>query len=214
MADRFRPHAELDFLVALEHGEVISQLTLAQRIAVSVGFINSLLKRAMRKGYVKAKAAPYKRYAYYLTPRGFSEKSRLVAEYLDSSLSFFRKARAQYAEIFAAAEAQRHKRVAFVGDGELVEIALLAARETKLEIVCLIDQALISDRKFGLPVVRTCDGIDVDAVIITESRKPQAAFDTARQSISDGFIFVPKLLNVSRAPQLSAPNVSGPGRRK
>jgi DNA-binding MarR family transcriptional regulator len=214
MADRFRPHAELDFLVALEHGEVISQLTLAQRIAVSVGFINSLLKRAMRKGYVKAKAAPYKRYAYYLTPRGFSEKSRLVAEYLDSSLSFFRKARAQYAEILAAAEAQRHKRVAFVGDGELVEIALLAARETKLEIVCLIDQALISDRKFGLPVVRTCDGLDVDAVIITESRKPQAAFDTARQSISDGFIFVPKLLNVSRAPQLSAPNVSGPGRRK
>jgi len=214
MADKSKPHAELDFLVALERGEVVSQMTLAQRIAVSVGLINALLKRGIRKGYVKAKAAPYKRYAYYLTPKGFSEKSRLVAEYLDSSLSFFRKARAQYGDLFSAAQAKRHKRVAFVGDGELVEIALLAAREADIDIVCLVDQNATSDRKFGLPVVRTLDGIAADAAIITESRKPQAAFDTARQSFSDDLIFVPKLLNVSRTPQLSAPDLSGTARRK
>ena len=47
----------------------------------------------MKKGFVKAKAAPYKRYAYYLTPKGFNEKSRLVAQYLEVSLDFFRTAR-------------------------------------------------------------------------------------------------------------------------
>ena len=50
----------------------------------------------MVQGCMKARQAPYKRYAYYLTPEGFVEKSRLVGEYLQSSLEFFRKARGQY----------------------------------------------------------------------------------------------------------------------
>jgi DNA-binding MarR family transcriptional regulator len=87
------PSAEIEFLTSLEEGTVISQMTLSQRINVSVGLINALIKRAVRKGYVKVKSAPYKRYAYYLTPKGFAEKSRLVAQYLEISLGFFRQAR-------------------------------------------------------------------------------------------------------------------------
>ena len=74
---------ELDILAALESGEVVTQMTLAKRVGVAVGLINALIKRGMRKGYVKARSAPYKRYAYYLTPKGFAEKSRW------QSLQFF-----------------------------------------------------------------------------------------------------------------------------
>src|SRR3990170_4419518 len=100
MARNLRGYSELEFLTAVERGDVVTQRSLSKRIGVAVGLINALIKRSMVKGYVKARQAPYKRYAYYLTPEGFAEKSRLVGEYLQSSLEFFRKARTQYAEIF------------------------------------------------------------------------------------------------------------------
>ena len=37
--------------------------------------------------------APARRYAYYLTPQGFAEKSRLTVQYLSSPFSFFRLAK-------------------------------------------------------------------------------------------------------------------------
>src|SRR6185369_13008616 len=95
-----KSNSELEFLTAIERGEVVTQMTLRKRIGVSIGLVNALLKRGMRNDYVKARKVPFRRYAYYVTPTGFSEKSRLVAIYLENSLTFFRGARSQYAEIF------------------------------------------------------------------------------------------------------------------
>ena len=92
--------ADLNLLSAVERGEVITQQTLKHELGVSVGLINALLKRAVKKGLVKVHEAPYKRFAYYLTPQGFAEKGRLVANYIEFSLGLFRDARDQYAEIF------------------------------------------------------------------------------------------------------------------
>ena len=68
--------------------EAANQRALARNIGISVGLVNALVHRAVRKGLIKIKQAPARRYAYYLTPKGFAEKSRLVAQYLDYSLSF------------------------------------------------------------------------------------------------------------------------------
>ena len=120
-----RLQSELDVLTAIEQGAVVTQAALTKRIGISIGLINALLKRAILMGYVKTRQAPYKRYAYYLTPKGFAKKSRLVAEYLDSSLRFFRSTRSQYAELIAAASKAGMTRLVLIGNGELAEIALL-----------------------------------------------------------------------------------------
>src|SRR3546814_11880534 len=67
-------------------------------MGVALGLANALLKRCAAKGLVKIQNAPARRYAYYLTPKGFAEKSRLVAEYLEPSLHFFRGSRSQRSE--------------------------------------------------------------------------------------------------------------------
>ena len=72
-----------------------TQRSLAVRLDVALGLANALLKRCVAKGLVKIQNAPARRYAYYLTPKGFAEKSRLVAEYLETSLNFFRRARSR-----------------------------------------------------------------------------------------------------------------------
>jgi hypothetical protein len=192
-------HSELEFLTAVERGEVVTQKSLSQRIGIAVGLINALLKRSMVRGYVKARQAPYKRYAYYLTPEGFAEKSRLVGEYLQSSLEFFRKARGQYTEIFQAARRAGHDRLAIVGGGELTDIAVLAAYSEGIAVVAIIEpDARDGSQRFGVPVERDLADIGpLDAVIIANEHAPQALYEELRRSFPIDRIFAPALLRIT-----------------
>lgn len=209
MSSKPKVETELDFLAALERGEVVTQMTLSKRLGVAVGLINALLKRAIHKGYVKTKAAPYKRYAYYVTPKGFAEKSTLVAQYLNESLAFFRIAREEYAEQFRQARNAGARRAVFAGGGELAEIALMAAREADIEVGAILDPATNKDQLHGLPVLRSIEELPVtDAVFVTESRQPQAVFDQLRKTFEDSRIFAPRMLRITRVLPEFKPNLA------
>ena len=193
-----KPQSELEFLAAVERGEVVTQMSLSKRVGVAVGLINALLKRSMVKGYVKARQAPYKRYAYYLTPKGFAEKSRLVAEYLESSLSFFRKARAQYAEIFQQTKRAGLTRLAIIGHGELVEIAILAALAEDVAPLAIVDPSSTRTQRFGVRVMQSLTEIpDLDAVVVAEARAPQEVYEELLQSLPRHRILAPALLRIT-----------------
>lgn len=198
MSTKPKVEAELDILEQLENDAVTNQLSLSKRISVSVGFVNALLKRAIQKGFVKVSSAPRKRYAYYVTPQGFQEKSRLVAEYLETSLQFFRRARSEYNELFEGAASSAGEKYVFVGGGELTEIALLAANETESLVIGVFDPTAHSERILGIPVVRDLKQIDPDAtLVITESSQPQALYDELRSIYGNDRILAPRFLRVT-----------------
>ncbi|MFC1672684.1 winged helix-turn-helix transcriptional regulator [Pseudomonadota bacterium] len=197
LADR----ATLSLLSALEDDQPVTQRGLAARIGVALGLTNTLLKRAVRKGLVKVAQAPAKRYAYYVTPKGFGEKSRLVAEYLTSSLGFFRHAREEFATIYADAEARGQTRVALFGVGELAEIAMLSSQDTAVEVMSVIQPGSNQSRFSGLPVINRLDtakGLDFDAVVITSINAPQDAYELLREHFADENIISAPLLHISR----------------
>ncbi len=190
---------ELDFLTAVERGEVVSQQVLSTRVGAAVGLINALLKRTMRKGYVKAKSAPAKRWAYYLTPKGFAEKSRLVAEYLEISLGLFRQAREEYEALLLRAERLGMKRIVLVGAGELAEIAVLAAHDLDVSICAILGEGDNRDRMAGCVVVRSLDEVgDFDAVMLTDMRAPQESFERLAAEVEASRVLVPDFLRVVR----------------
>jgi DNA-binding MarR family transcriptional regulator len=190
--------AELDVLTAIERGEVVTQVALKQHVGVSVGLVNALLKRAAHKGYVKVRKVPYRRYAYYLTPQGFREKSRLVAKYLETSLTFFREARDQYARLFERAQNAGVKRLVFFGGGELAEIALLAASGTGVSIVAIVDAQAQEGRCHGVRVVADLKDVDgYDGVVITDARQPQLAYEQLRERLPESSILAPALLRIT-----------------
>jgi DNA-binding MarR family transcriptional regulator len=119
----------LRLLDVVERDSAVTQRSAARELGIALGLANAYLKRCVRKGLIKVSQAPTRRYAYYLTPKGFSEKSRLTAEYLSHSFSFFRKARKQCADLFSALAAAGQHRVLLIGGGDLAEIAQLVARE-------------------------------------------------------------------------------------
>jgi DNA-binding MarR family transcriptional regulator len=192
-----RAKHDLDVLTAVERGETVSQLTLSRRIGVAVGLINAVMKRAVRKGYVKVRTAPAKRYAYYLTPKGFSEKSRLVAEYLDYSLTFFRLARNEYVDLFQRAKASGHQHIAIAHEGELAEIAVLAAAEAGVTLKGVLAPGSTRATLFGLAVATSLDDLlPLDLIVITEPRQPQQCYDALVDRLGQDRVWAPGLLRI------------------
>src|SRR5664280_3632287 len=95
----------LGLLEAVERDGAQSQRRLAAELGIALGLVNAYLKRCIKKGLVKVSQAPARRYAYYLTPQGFAEKSRLTVAYLSSSFSFFRHAKTDCSGLFRLAKA-------------------------------------------------------------------------------------------------------------
>lgn len=201
------PGVLLGLLSAVERDSALTQRHLARELGIALGLANAYLRRCAKKGLIKVRQAPLNRYAYYLTPRGFAEKSRLTAEYLTVSLDFFRRARRDCAALLAACDARGWRRVALAGAGELAEIALLGATETAVEIVAVIEPAG-PRRCAGRPVVADLAAalaLPLDAVIITDTRAPQARFEemlaaAARDGIAAERILAPELLRITLRP--------------
>lgn len=190
----------LGMLSAIEENSALSQRSLAKELGIALGLANAYLKRCVKKGLIKVQQVPANRYAYYLTPMGFSEKARLTGEYLSTSLEFFRHAREQASEIYALAALRRIKRLALIGSGELAEITALTALDSSIEIVGIVDAANAGGRVAGLPVVADLVDLDsVEAVIITDMRFPQKSYDHWSERLGEQNVFAIALLKISRA---------------
>src|SRR5271157_1822025 len=141
----------LGLLQSVERDGGQSQRRLAAELGIALGLVNAYLKRCIKKGLVKVSEAPARRYAYYLTPHGFAEKSRLTVEYLSSSFSFFRPARGDCASVLKAAHARGWNRIVLAGVSDLAEIATICALEQGIAIVAVVDGKAAVDRFVGTP---------------------------------------------------------------
>lgn len=175
----------LSVLTSIERDSSITQRKLANELGIALGLANAYLRRCVRKGLIKMSQVPLNRYAYYLTPQGFAEKSRLTAEYLAVSLDFFRRSRSDCVALFRECEALGWRKVALYGAGDLAEIAILSASETAVEVICVIDSRLAGRRSGGLPIVPdlaaalTCGNAGgLDGIILTDTQSPQASFES------------------------------------
>ncbi len=188
----------LGVLDVIERDQHVTQRHVASELGIALGLANAYLTRCIRKGLIKVSQIPRRRYAYYLTPQGFSEKSRLTASYLSHSLSFFRSARGQCAEIFAAAAAKRQSRLVLVGPGDLAEIATLVAREAEVTIV-----ATLAAHTEELGTALTALG-NIDAVVVTALENPREVFSASIAALGEDRVYAPSLLRLNRQPIVMA----------
>ena len=188
----------LGLLDAVEQDRAQSQRLLASELGIALGLVNAYLKRCVKKGLVKVRTAPARRYAYYLTPQGFAEKSRLTVDYLSYSFGFFRQAKTDCSELLRSAKGRGVSTVVLVGQSDLAEIAALCAIEQSVTIVGVV-QAGASQRQFvGLPLFESFDAVSkpFDAVLITDVSNARQACETAVASFGIDRVLVPELLRV------------------
>lgn len=188
----------LGLLDAVEQERVQSQRHLASELGIALGLANAYLRRCMKKGLVKVRQAPARRYAYYLTPQGFAEKSRLTVEYLSYSFGFFRQARTECSELFRSARARGLDRVLLLGQSDLAEIAMLCAIEQSVAIAGLVDSRVDVELFVGSPVFRTIDAVDVpfDAVLVADMTNARSICEAAIERFGIERVLIPDLLRV------------------
>jgi Winged helix-turn-helix DNA-binding len=190
-------HILLGLLESVERdGASQSQRGLAADLGIALGLVNLYLKRCVRKGFVKVASAPSHRFAYYLTPQGFAEKSRLTMEYLSYSLGFFREAKTDCAMQLNVARERGLQRLALAGVSDLAEIAVLCAAESSVVISAVVDGKCERVRFLGVPIVRSFDAIDkeADGVLITDLVATADTIAAAVASFDIDKVLIPSLL--------------------
>ena len=183
-----------DILERVDDSAEISQRDLAGDLGIALGMANAYMKRCVRKGWVKVNQAPTRRYRYYLTPKGFTEKSRLTAQYLRDSLKFFRRARRSYNTLFADLAADGVARVVLCGDGELAEIAVLCALDHPLEIIGVSRSDGFDEPVCGVPAIVDGAPPEADAWVLAETDNAEAAYRRACGAVGTENVMVPSVL--------------------
>ena len=149
-------------LTEIERDPAISQKRLSQMIGISVGMINWHVKRCVGKGLIKLQQAPMRRYLYYLTPEGFTEKIKLTANYLQASFDIFQKGREQYGALYALCQANGWNTIVLLGNTHLTELALLVSTQySDLDICGIVDETSAQQTRGSVAVVASVNALRV-----------------------------------------------------
>jgi hypothetical protein len=164
------PHAlhELDLLRTVEQDCRLTNRMAARKLGVSLKLAHQLLARMVEKGWLHVRVVHARRWDYFLTPRGLLEKTRLTLEFLDFSMRFYREARRRSSQLCHELQGRGLRSVAFLGAGDLAEIAYLGVREWDLTLCEVYDDSVAPGPFLGLPVQRfeRLAGTRADAVIV------------------------------------------------
>jgi DNA-binding MarR family transcriptional regulator len=159
----------LQLLEEIENNYGPSQRDLARKLNISLGLVNSFIKRLATKGYVKITTIPRNRVRYILTPKGFAEKSRLTYEFIQYSFHFYKKAVMELHELVDEFRRRDVKEVVFFGANDLAEIASISLRGSDVELIGVVDDERAGEEFLGFRVKRIKDlrKAHYDRVILT-----------------------------------------------
>jgi len=187
----------LEILDVIDRQKDVSQRHLASHLGVALGLANSYLRRCVRKGLIKVSQAPANRYLYYLTPTGFAEKSRLTAQYLSHSLSFYRKAGESCRAVFDQCERNGWQKLLLCGISDLAEIATLRAMERSITIVGIYDPLSERTTFLNSPVWTDFNKAEKhDACMLTELQTPEKSHTDLLSYLERSRVLVPDVLRL------------------
>lgn len=172
-----KPNEDLKNLQLLEEisrDSNASQRKLSRRLGVALGVTNACLKKMARKGYIKIKGINHKRISYYLTPEGFTEKTRLTYEFLEYTVNHYIRLKKNISSKLNDLSSGGIKRVVYYGAGEVMEIACVTLQGTGIELLGIIDD---DSQKHGRQIFgfvisgsESLKQLNPDAIIVTSIR--------------------------------------------
>lgn len=176
----------LSILEEIEKNPQTSQRILSNQLGISLGLMNTLVKRVVAKGYVKIKRINSRNIQYLLTPHGLFEKSRLTYRYIRHSFKYISMYRQKACDILLPYAADGAKQVVIYGSGEEAELTYLAIRDLKMKLAGIVDP-----KRAG----KTCLGYEIqdipwleeqapmDIMLVLQSAKQNGSFEEHSEDI-------------------------------
>lgn len=143
-------------LTALDGEQQISQRSLSRRMGIALGLTNLLVRRLVRKGFMRMVGIKPRRVRYLLTPTGIAEKARMSQVAFHHAVQRYGVARARVENAFRRLSADwpktvGPKRIIFYGTGEVAEIGYICLQDVDLDLVGVIDDSG-RERFFNVPL--------------------------------------------------------------
>lgn len=177
----------LQLLEEVSKDSSVSQRKLSRQLGVALGVTNACLKKMISKGHIKAKGINHKRIIYYLTPEGFTEKTRLTYHFLQHTINYYRNLKENVVTKLELISKSDIRRILFYGAGEVMEVAFICLNETNLDLVGIIDDS--QDRKgkklFGFIVQdpEVILSLNPEAILVTSIRYKDKMLDRLKSDI-------------------------------
>ena len=146
-----------------------SQRYLSKKLNISLGLVNSFLKRLAHKGYFKITTIPRNRVKYILTPKGALEKARLTYEYIQYSFKFYKDARLKIKQTLKDLEKDDILDIVFYGISDLAEITYVSLQETTIKLKAVVDDEETGKMFLGHRIESSdvLDSMTFDKILIT-----------------------------------------------
>ncbi len=172
------PYRSLQILDELSRNDSLTQRDLSSSLGIALGLVNSYIRNLIKKGFITVKAIPSKRYAYYLTPTGFAEKTRLTYHLLHDYTRIYREAKNNLRQLFKEMSSKGIRKVVFAGSDEVAEIAYITLHETNLELIGIVDNEMTTDKFFGKDVqpLTAVKDMPYDSIVVTTYLKREPIY--------------------------------------
>ncbi|MDH5560358.1 MAG: MarR family winged helix-turn-helix transcriptional regulator [Deltaproteobacteria bacterium] len=109
----------------IEQNPYSSEGKITKKTGLATGLVHSFLRRIISKGWIHTKKVNAKRWAYFITPKGFIEKSRLSASYISKVFSQYREIQKHIDQNLLYCYQNNWRNLAVIGKNDFAEIALL-----------------------------------------------------------------------------------------
>ena len=121
----------------MEQSSEATQRQIASTTGLSLGLVNATVKDLVRRGLIKVRQIPRRRLLYYLTPRGFAEKSTLLLNVLRTVQNDYHQIRSQLRVQAMELKERKIEEIVLKGDPFLLEIGCICCLEIGLKVRAL-----------------------------------------------------------------------------
>ena len=169
----------LQFLEEIDNNHSPTQRDLAKKFNMSLGLVNSFIKRLARKGYLKITTIPRNRLRYILTPQGFAAKSRLTYNFIQYSLHFYKEALRNLEHLMNELERGGVKKVVFYGANDLAEITFTSLKAFDIKLTGVVDDLKKGEKYLGYTIksIGELSKLDFERIIITTIDSKETIFN-------------------------------------
>ena len=144
---------ELEILEKIENNGHLTQRDLSKEVGIALGLINHLLKKMVKKGWIKIKNVDARRIKYLITPEGAREKSSLLYKRVENTIHFYLEAKRVIKEKVMHLKNEGVESVSIYGINHIAEVLFIVLKELKLELVYVVDDNNDGIEWFGYTII-------------------------------------------------------------
>ena len=157
---------ELEILEKIENNGHLTQRDLSREVGIALGLINHLLKKMVKKGWIKIKNVEARRIKYLITPEGAREKSSLLYKRVENTIHFYLEAKRVIKEKVMHLKNEGVESVSIYGINHIAEVLFIVLNELKLELSYVVDDNQDGKEWFGYTIVNMNEFLKSGANII------------------------------------------------